>query len=369
MKKKKILIVLADVGNGHRSAANALIESFNNLKLEHEIKAVDLFELADVQPFNSSNDTYSLVSKNYAVEEVNNFFFRLFNTKVGFKLFSQYTTALMYKECNKIIKDENPDLIISVHPIVSIIISSIKKRSNLKFKYVNVVTDLITLFRGWGDQEADLTFAPTEGAFKVLTDFGIDPRKIEYSFFPINPKLEKTRVNEEILGEVNFNNNLPIVTITGGGVGTDSLKKAIKIILKRRDLNLIVICGKSEALRLELVNKYKDEDNIYILGYVSNIQDYFQISDIIISKPGPATILEIQLFNKKSIITKPIGEQEKGNVDYALESKKFRYIGRNWELLNRSLDELLTDATVENSSNRSFREAEMIIEKALHLLD
>lgn len=97
----EILIVLADVGNGHRSAANALIQTFKNLNSEHDIKAIDLFELADVQPFNSSNDTYSLVSKNYVFEEFNNFLFKLFNTPIGSKLFSQYTTSLMYSECLK----------------------------------------------------------------------------------------------------------------------------------------------------------------------------------------------------------------------------------------------------------------------------
>ncbi len=367
--KKKILIVLADVGNGHRSAANALIETFKTLNSEHEIKAIDLFELADVQPFNSSNDTYSLVSKNYVFEEFNNLLFKLFNTSIGSKLFSQYTTSLMYSECLKIIKEEDPDLIISVHPIISIIISSIKSRSDLKFKYVNVVTDLITLFRGWGSKVADLTFAPTVGAYHKLVEFGLEPSKIEYPYFPINPALKNKRSKKEIMDELGFNNNLPIITITGGGVGTVALKKAVRIIQKRKDFNLIVICGKSAELREELITKYKGDNNLKVLGYVNNIQDYFEVSEIIISKPGPATVLEIQLFNKKAIITKPIGEQEKGNIDLALESNKFKYIGNNWDLLNSSLDYLRNLEVEEVSIGRSFDESEIIVKRILELLD
>lgn len=195
----------------------------------------------------------------------------------------------------KIIKEEDPDLIISVHRIISIIISSIKARSDLKFKYVNVVTDLITLFRGWGSKVADLTFAPTVGAYHKLIEFGLEPSKIEYPYSPINPALKNRRSKKEIMDELGFEDNLPVITITGGGVGTVALKKAV--------------------------------------------------------------------------ITKPIGEQEKGNIDFALESNKFKYIGNNWDLLNSSLNYLKSLEVEEVSIGRSFDESEIIVKRILELLD
>ncbi len=368
MKKKKILIVLADVGNGHRSAANALTKAFEKIDhQEYELKTIDLFALADVQPFNSSDDTYSLVSKNQVFEEVNNFFFRFFNTHFGFSLFTSYTLSFMQKECTKIIEEEDPDIVVSVHPIVSIIISSIHRIDESKFKYINVITDLVTLFKGWADKYADLTFSPTEEAYNLLLELGLDKKKIISPLFPINPDMERVRQEDIILKELNFETSNPIITLTGGGVGTESLRKAISKIVDRKDFNLIVICGKSESLKEELTQRYIHNKSVKVLGYVNNIQDYFSVSDIIITKPGPATILEIQLFKKKAILTKPIGEQEKGNIGFALQDPNFKYIGKNWDLLNESIDHLKEIHITSGNTSRSFNEAETIMKKILGL--
>lgn len=366
--KKRILIVLADVGSGHRSAANALINASIEINYDYEIKSVDLFELADVQPFNTSNNTYSLISKNYFFEEVNNLFFRFFNTSLGSNLFTTYTVRLMYEECEKILREESPEVVISVHPIVNMIISAIKQRSALKFKYVTVITDLVTLFKGWADKNADIVFAPTLEAKEILLKEGVKESQIIAPLFPINPFLKKYRDKNLVLKELGFDERLPTVLVTGGGVGTYSLKKVVELLVARKDFYLIVICGKDISLKGFLEKKHKGNKSIKILGFVDNIQDYYNIAEIVVAKPGPATILEIELFNKKAIITKPIGEQEKGNVALALKSPKFRFIGSNWSILNQNIDEL-KNLRIDSFPSRSFEESITILKNLSRLFE
>ncbi len=369
-KRKKILIALADVGNGHRSAANALLKTMEEMNIidKYEVKVVDLFEVADVQPFNSSNETYTLVSKNKTFEAFNNTLFRAFNTSVGYDLFYWYTMTFMLKECTAIIEGEAPDLIITVHPIVNMIVNEVKKKTGSKFKTVTVITDLVTLFKGWADTRTDLTSAPTERAYKLLLEWGLDKEKIIYPLFPINPSISKFAGVKETMSSLGFQNDLPLITLTGGGVGTYSLKKAMDIIKARQDCNVLVICGKSQSLYSEFTERFSSYSNIKIVGYVNNIQDYFNASEIIIGKPGPATILEIEIFNKKAILTRPVGQQEKGNVDYALDNKNFRYINENWDILDKTISELLAQK-IEATSRRSVSETETILTKSLALID
>lgn len=87
--------------------------------------------------------------------------------------------------------------------------------------------------------------------------------------------------------------------------GVKTLNTAIKKILKdHRDLQMIIIAGKNDSFKNYLLNEHGHDENVAILGFVNNIQDYFNASDIMIGKPGPATILEFEIFNKKAILTK-----------------------------------------------------------------
>lgn len=75
------------------------------------------------------------------------------------------------------------------------------------------------------------------------------------------------------------------------------------------------------------------------------------ILDIVIAKPGPATILELQRLNKKVIFTAPIGYQEYGNVDYLLKNPNFRYVGKEYCKLKKVIEELLNSDTVPYDDN------------------
>lgn len=364
---KKILILLADVGNGHKSAANALTEAFQRkYPGEYEIKHLDLFEEADIEPFNTSNVTYSLVSKNRVVEGINNVMFGLVNTGVGYSAFKGYTYRMMLEESERLVMDEKADLIISVHPIVSLILGGIKGK-HPELKTVTVITDLKSDFKAWADTTANLVVSPTAESVNLLVKLGVDIKRIIYPLFPLNPRLSEYRSKEVVCQELKLDPKKPIVVMTGGGLGTQMLAKGFRKLTERDDLQVILIAGKLESLRLKLENKYKDNNNVRVLGFVNNIHDYFNCADIVVGKPGPASILEMMLFDKKAILTRRIGAQEKWNVEYALRNPKFRYIEENWNILNDTVNELLAFSPHEESDNhvRSFDECFKIAE-AVH---
>ena len=85
-----------------------------------------------------------------------------------------------------------------------------------------------------------------------------------------------------------------------------------------------------EKLKKKLEVKFKDDSRIYISGYTRDIFRLFAISDLVIAKPGPATVLELEKLGKKAIFTKPVGYQEFGNVKYLVKNPNFIYIGTNY---------------------------------------
>lgn len=367
---KKVLILIGDVANGHRSAANALTESFEKLFPETiEIETVDVFTVSrDTQPFYSADSTHLLISQNRAVESFANFFFKVFNTSFGYEIFQWFTTGRLSKTIQSILEEEKPDVVITIHPIVCAALNQMKKEGNFPQKSVTVITDLVTLFRGWGDTTADLIFAPTTDCVNTLVNFGVDVNKIRYPLFPINPRMKNFQEKENVFASLNLDPKKNTILLTGGGFGIESLKKAISNIeRKMNDVQLILIAGKNINFKTYLEDKYKNHKNIRILGYVNNIQDFINVSDIVIGKPGPATILEFELFNKKAILTKKIGEQEIGNIAYAKSNPNFRYIGEDWRMLEETIKELL-EKKVEGEPRRSFDECDKIVQEISKLL-
>lgn len=333
---------MTNAGSGHKMGAEAVQKSFENLYGDkYDVKTVDLFKILDIDPFNTSDISYAFVTGNRALETFNNLLFKLLNTYIGYQIYYSYIKSRLLEEGKKWLQEEKPDVIICNHPVVASLVNALKTEVG-GFKSVQVVLDLVTIFRGWGDESADLIFSPTSEAVNTLVRYGVDVAKIAYPLFPIHPKIKNFRDKETLREELGFTTSKPIVLMTGGGVGTGSLKTAIHKLTNTHKYQVIVCAGKSEYLKDQLERQYKDRKDVKILGYVDNMPDLYNLADVIVAKPSSATVIESEVFEKRVVFTKYIGEQDAGNVDYITRNPKCRYIGSNWDKLEETLDDLLS---------------------------
>jgi|GEM_PF-5444032 len=326
--KLKILIVIGDVGNGHRSGANAikvgLEEVFGKDKVDIQIG--DLFRDADLPVFKHSEKSYNYFTEDPLRREFNNMLFNLTNTVAGFWFFATLGIIIAYDKAEEYLDKHQPDLIISVHPVISIAIGRYVE-THPQVKFATVATDLVTMQRGWATRNADIVFCPTVQASSSLIDYGLRGTKIIPGLFPINPNFNKARSAKSVLEELKLETKGKYtVLLTGGGLATQSVVKHLDDLISDAEMQFIIIAGKQEDLKKELEVKYSSFNNVAILGYVNNMQDYINAADLIIAKPGPATILEIEIMQKKCLLLSPVGEQEKGNINFARLNPNFLYI-------------------------------------------
>lgn len=368
---KKILYVITDAGSGHKMAASSMTAAVEELfPNKFEQRTVDLFKVLDVDPFNSSDASYAFMSSNRAFEAFNNFIFRFFNTSIGYDIFRKYVETRLYKEAIEFFEAEKPDLVVCIHPIVGVLIRLVKEKNPEIFKSMQVILDPVTIFRGWADNTADLIISPSNEAVNTLVNYGVDVSKIVYPLFPINPKVKNFRIKEEVTRELGFSNEKPIILMTGGGVGTGPLKKALEMLIENDKYQIILLAGKLDYLREQLQAKYSSNKNIQIFGYIDNIQDYYNACDVVIAKPSSATIMEVDLFKKKGIWTRYIGEQDAGNPTYVQRNPRFRYIGYEWDQLIPNLEDLLNSELRDpvQGPERSFDESQKIAKEINKLL-
>jgi UDP-N-acetylglucosamine:LPS N-acetylglucosamine transferase len=368
---KKVLIVIADIGNGHKSAADAITSMFiQKYSGDYSVKTIDLYKEADIEPFNSADISYKFLSQNKAYEKVSNLIWNFTNTRLGYFFYKKYFLGLIYKAASEVIKKENPDIVISAYPLTSTVINQMRVDGS-NFKYAVVITDLVTMHRSWADNSADLITCPTPDAVNTLVKFGVDINKVIYPFFPLKPELKNFRSNDQVLEELGFNSNLPVILLTGGGLGTKAIKQAIQKLANKQSLQLIVVAGRLSEFKKELDDIYGSNKNIKILGFVNNMYDYLNVCDIVIGKPGATTVSEIELFNKKAIFTRYIGVHDYGNVEYALRDPKIEYIGDDFSKLDQSLEKLLNFEPRDSDLKlkRNFNEVETIVKEIVKLVE
>jgi processive 1,2-diacylglycerol beta-glucosyltransferase/1,2-diacylglycerol 3-beta-galactosyltransferase len=145
--------------------------------------------------------------------------------------------------------------------------------------------------------------------------------------FIIDEKFSEALSYDEIISikkKYEYDPTKKLLLILGGGDGIPKGERILEEILSLKpDYQIGIVCGKNEILQkgAEILKiKYK-ADNLKIYGYVNFIYELINISDVVLTKCGASTIMEILNLKKVPVVNDYIWEQEQGNVDYLIEKK------------------------------------------------
>jgi processive 1,2-diacylglycerol beta-glucosyltransferase/1,2-diacylglycerol 3-beta-galactosyltransferase len=145
--------------------------------------------------------------------------------------------------------------------------------------------------------------------------------------FVIDEKFSKLIPPNEIASLKSKNEYDPtkkLLLILGGGDGIPKGERILEEILSaKHDYEIGIVCGKNEILQkgAENLKKKYEAKNLKIYGYVDFIYELINISDVVLTKCGASTIMEILNLKKVPVVNDYIWEQEQGNVDYLIEKK------------------------------------------------
>jgi len=145
--------------------------------------------------------------------------------------------------------------------------------------------------------------------------------------FILDEKFSQSLSKEEILSlkkNLEYSPNKKMLLILGGGDGIPKGEKILNELLKSNlNAEVAIVCGKNEILQTaaEKLKKNYNADHLKIYGYVDFIYDLINFSDVVITKCGASTIMEILNLKKVPVVNDYIWEQEKGNVEFLKKNK------------------------------------------------
>lgn len=243
-------------------------------------------------------------------------------------LVSKFVLPILEK---KILYDK-PDKIVIFHFFLIKPVNEIIKKHQLKIPVLIVVTDPFTAHPIWflDKQQKFIVFSQLLKD-RLIAVNNISPEKIHTFPFILNEKFS-SRLADETKENVRINYGISkeskVIMIMGGADGIPRGGKILKKILDSDvKAHILMVCGKNSNLfekAIELKRVYNAE-RLNVFGFIDYVYELLNISDLVITKCGASTFMEVLMCGKIPVVNSYLWEQEKGNVDFICKNQLGRY--------------------------------------------
>ena len=130
-------------------------------------------------------------------------------------------TPLIFNGLLRLFTTIQPDIIVSVHPLVNFVTIRALRQLGLRIPFITVVTDLVSMHYSWFAQGADAYIVPTEQAKQLAIQRGVDSRRVFLLGMPIDPKFTRAVAEKaELHKRFELQAGVPVVLLVGGGDGS-----------------------------------------------------------------------------------------------------------------------------------------------------
>lgn len=309
-QNKKLLIITGSFGNGHLQVTQSVVNQLNQMNLPHlTVIEHDLF--MEAHPILTSIcKKWYINSFKYFRNMYKNFYYS--RPDELDKCFYKYYG--LNKLINLLLK-EKPDLILLTFPTP--VMSVLTEQFNMRIPIATVMTDY-RLQKNWITPNSHRYYVATEDTKKDFMNVGIPASDIKVTGIPISDKFEADIDKEAWLTQHHLNPDKPTILMSAGAFGVSKgFEYMIENILEKSPHSQIVmICGRSKALKRNLELQFKSYDNVLILGYTKNMNEWMASSQLMITKPGGITISEGLTRSLPMIFLNPAPGQELENAHY-----------------------------------------------------
>ena len=345
---KKILILYAKYGGGHYSAAKAIQKHLDNT-YNVETELIDFMEYA-----NKILNSITIKAYNKMAKDAPRLWGKIYAKSQRGILGGISTSAnkLMSSKINKLLKQTNPDIVVSTHPFSSQMVSYLKQKGKISCKLVTVLTDFAPHDQ-WliGHKFTNDFCVSNEKMQNYLLNYGINKEKIHVTGIPLSDKFLEAFDKSKIFKEFELNENNPVILFFGGGefgLGKSTNLQILNALIHNLPTyQIIAISGKNKKMNEkfnELVKNTNATNRVKVLDYTNKVPELMSISSLVVTKPGGLTTSESLASNLPILIINPIPGQEEENAEF-LENNHVGVWLKNTDNIDEFIQNLFSDDT------------------------
>jgi UDP-glucose 4-epimerase len=336
-KPREVLIISADIGEGHDLPARAVAREFRDEDPDANISIVN--GLPAMGP---------ILTK--VLRENSAFMFQylpwLFDLQYWLFMYFAPTRWLARKLLTffgrrglmRLIRAHDPDQIVSTYPGVTAILGELRRTGKLKVPCYSSITDLAGL-QFWAHPGIDLHFIThPESADEVESIAG--PGSVRWAKPPTAPAFLATRSRDDARRALALPANGRVIAVSGGGWGVGDLAGATRAALEFEDATVLCLCGRNDKLRAKVAQRFAGEPRLRIMGFTDRMGDVLAAADVLVHSSAGLTVLEA-IIRGCPVVSYGFGVGHVRASNTALERFELAQVARNYKELGPKIGRAL----------------------------
>jgi UDP-N-acetylglucosamine:LPS N-acetylglucosamine transferase len=285
-----VLILSADVGEGHAAAARALARQLDSSPEPTEVTVID--GLAAMGPL-----LQPVVEDGYRVQL--RFFpwtytviYLLLERVAPVRVVARKLLCLLgSRPLAKRIAAHEPDVVVSTYPAVTVVLARLRRTQAVRCPTVATITDLTGLFF-WAQPGIDthlVMYGESMGPVERIAGEG--------SAHLVRPLISSEFLDERPQVQARLDLGLPqeghMVVVSGGGWGVGDIEGAVREIASIPEVSAIVcLAGRNEQLHERLSEDFVGERRVHVYGFTERMPEILAAADTLVHSTGGVTCLE-----------------------------------------------------------------------------
>jgi len=316
----KVLILSMTVGQGHNSAGNALAQYLE--KQGHTTEILDTYKFLNKMIGEAFDKGYTFMGR--SLPKLNEMIYegaeRVSGTAAMKNYFPFAFSDLTKSKMRRYIEDKKPDAIVCTIVFSAILLTQLKEAGTLdkRIGLYGIVTDY-ALHPFWEYTAMDYFVVANELMIPSVVLRGIPKEKILPTGIPVRERFSVSAPKEEAREKLGLKKEPPTLLLTSGGRGFGALGELVDQADKLDGVQIIAVCGTNTILKHRLGLK-KFKNTVHIFGYINNIDEYIDASDMIVTKPGGLSTSEAIAKKKMLILTPPLPGVEDINLVFLVNN-------------------------------------------------
>jgi processive 1,2-diacylglycerol beta-glucosyltransferase len=287
---RRVLILSADVGEGHAAAARALAQQVEDSPRSADVTVIDgLAAMGRVlRPVVEDGYRVQLrfVPWTYTVV-----YWLLKHIAPIRALARRLLCAFGSRPLARTIAQHDPDVIVSTYPAVTVVLARLRRTGIVKCPTVATITDLTGLFF-WAQPGIDMhmvMYGESMPSVERIAGRGsvrlVRPLISAEFLRPRSPRAARRSLGLPEHGRM--------VVVSGGGWGMGDLKGAVREFIAVPEVSSIAcLAGRNGALEQRLLRTFADEPRVHVYGFSDRMPELLAAADVLVHSTGGVTCLE-----------------------------------------------------------------------------
>jgi 1,2-diacylglycerol 3-beta-galactosyltransferase len=315
MNRKFIIVLTADAGMGHRSAANAIVAAIHE-RYGAECEAQIINPIEDKRAAFFLRDAaadYDRLQRR--MPELYRFYYDASDLTVTSAIVESTLTVLLFEIMLDLVRTYHPDAIVTTYPLYQMPLEAVFTMRGVDTPLLTVVTDLASVHRLWFSRAVDACLVPNQIVRDLALGYGLQPEQAIVTGIPINPQVVRDqRSPVELRRAYGWREDLTTFLAVGGR-RIDRLLDTLRVLDHfGAPVQLVAIAGKDQHLYDEL-QQIDWHNPVHIYQYVDQVPLMMRAADAVVGKAGGLVVTEALATGRPLMLVDMIPGQETGNAN------------------------------------------------------